>query len=285
MTSVIQRYPLRVRGVSISLLAVRSVQQCLNVRVTGLAAEMTYYALLSLLPLTGAIGASLGFLERLAGPEEALEAEAAIIRGLHAVFSTEATADVIAPLVQGLLRQERTGFALFAVVVATTILSLVVVGPLLGGGRAVANWLGFGGAFESAWAVARWPAVFAVAAAFLASLYHVGPNVKNTWAGSVPGAIFGMTALVLVAAGFRLYIQATGLQNPEIDNADDAVVVALQVIGALLAALLWLWLSSMAVLAGGVVNAEWSHIRRALPVQPLSLRHSRTRRIRMRGGQ
>ena len=215
--------PLRVRGVSISLLAVRSGQQCLNVRVTGLAAEMTYYALLSLLPLTGALGASLGFLERMAGPEEALEAEAAIIQGLQAVFSTEATADVIAPLVQGLLRQDRTGFALFgflvslffasrifrsvintldaayrvekprgvlsvwilgmmfalfAVVVATTILSLVVVGPLLGGGRSIANWLGFGAVFEAAWVVARWPVVFAVAAAFLTFLYHVGPNVK-----------------------------------------------------------------------------------------------------------
>jgi membrane protein len=130
---------------------------------------------------------------------------------------------VIAPLVQGLLRQERTGFALFgflvslffasrifrsvigtldaayrvekprgvlsmwllgmmfalfAVVVATTILSLVVVGPLFGGGWAIANWLGFGAAFEAAWAVARRPVVFAVAAAFLAFLYHVGPNVS-----------------------------------------------------------------------------------------------------------
>ena len=215
--------PLRVRGVSISLLAARSAQQCLDVRVTGLAAEMTYYALLSLLPMTGVLGASLGFLERLAGPEDALEAEAAIIQGLQAVFSTEATADVIAPLVQGLLRQDRTGFAVFgvlvslffasrifrsvistldaayrverprgvlsvwilgmmfalcAVVVATTILTLVVVGPLLGGGRAIANWLGFGAVFEAAWVIARWPVVFAVAAAFLTFLYHVGPNVK-----------------------------------------------------------------------------------------------------------
>jgi uncharacterized BrkB/YihY/UPF0761 family membrane protein len=47
-----------------------------------------------------------------------------------------------------------------------------------------------------------------------------------------------------------------------------------------MAALLWLWLSSMAILAGGVVNAELNRIRRALPVRPLNLRHSRARRIR-----
>jgi membrane protein len=76
-----------------------------------------------------------------------------------------------------------------------------------------------------------------------------------------------MTALILVAAGFRFYIQATGLQSPEIDNAEDAVVVALQVIGALMAALLWLWLSSMAILTGGVINAELSRIRQGLLVR------------------
>jgi membrane protein len=223
------------------------------------------------------------------------------------VFSTEATADVIGPLVQGLLRQERAGFAiggflasmffvsgifrsaietldtayqveerrgalslwvrglLFAVcsvAVTTVILGMVVVGPLLGGGRAIANWLGFGVAFEVAWAVIRWPVVFAVAAAFLMLLYREGPNVKSAWAESLPGVIFGMTALLFVAVGFRVYVQATGLRSPKIDNADDAVIVALQVIGALMAALLWAWLSSMAVLAGGVVNAELNRVRR-----------------------
>ena len=39
-------------------------------------------------------------------------------------------------------------FALFAVVVVTAILSMVVVGPLLGGGRAIADRMGFGAAFE-----------------------------------------------------------------------------------------------------------------------------------------
>src|SRR5699024_2181944 len=44
---------------------VGSVRRATRVRITGLAAEMSYYALISLVPLTTALGASLGSLERL----------------------------------------------------------------------------------------------------------------------------------------------------------------------------------------------------------------------------
>jgi membrane protein len=308
----VRRHPLRIGGTSSSLLAVRAAERFLEVRVMGLAAEMTYYALLSIFPLLGALGASLGFLERFIGPEQVEAAESAVILGLDAVFSQEVTADVVAPLVQGLLRHERAGFAvgsflltlffasryfrsvitsldstyaveerrgtvalwslglgfaLGAVVAATTVLSMVVIGPLLGGGRAIAGWLGLGAVFEAAWAVLRWPTVFVIATAFLALVYRYGPNVRNTWRESLPGALFGMLALVLVAVGFRVYVEATGLQSPAIDDADAAVSLALHMVGALMAGLLWLWLSSMVILSGGVLNAELSRLQHGLPPQ------------------
>jgi membrane protein len=212
--------------------------------------------------------------------------------------------------VQGLLRQERAGFALGgflaslffasryfrsvigaldeayrveerrgtvmvwtlgllysvgAVVTATVVVSMVVIGPLLGGGHVIAGWLGLGAAFDFAWLVLRWPVVFLIAAGFLSLIYRFGPNVKNTWHESVPGAVFGMVMLVLVAVGFRLYIETTGLQSPQIHDAEGAVTVALQLFGALLAALLWLWLTSMVLLTGGVLNAELSAMREGLP--------------------
>jgi membrane protein len=282
------------------------VESFMEVRAMGLAAEMTYYALLSLFPLIGALGASLGFIERLVGPEQALEMEAFIIGSLDLVFSAEATADVVAPLVAGLIREERAGFAvgsflvtmflssrifrsaidtldsaynveerrgflalwglglLFsvcAILAAAILIAMVVVGPLLGGGRAIAEWLRLGAAFEWAWAIARWPVVFAAATAFLSLLYRFGPNARCTWRESLPGAIVGMFLLVLVATGFRVYIGATGLQSPVITDADDAVLLALQGFGALMAVLLWIWLSAMVVLTGGVVNAELRRLR------------------------
>jgi membrane protein len=258
----------------------------------------------------GALGASLGFAERLFGAEQAQAMEAALIGSLGLIFSREVTADVMAPLVTGLLQEERAGFALgslavslffasrifrsaidtldaayrveerrgtlalwalgflfaiSAILVAVAVLSMVVVGPLLGGARALAEWLRLGTAFEWSWRIARWPVVFAVATAFLSLLYRFGPNVRNSWRESLPGAVVGMLALILIAVGFRVYIATIGLDGPRISDADEAVLFALQAFSALLAVLLWLWLSAMVVLSGGVINAELSRLQGRVP--------------------
>ena len=300
----------RAGGVNLALLAWNVVAQFQAVRVMGLAAEMTSYALLSIFPLVGALGAGLGFMERLVGPGAVAEAEATILGALHAVFATEVTQEVFAPMVQGLLRSERGGFALGsfavalflasrifrsaihtldvaycveewrgmvalwalglafalgAVVTGVAVLGMVVVGPLLGGGRAIAEWLRLGGAFEVFWATVRWPTVFLVATGFLATLYRFGPNVRNRWRQTLPGALFGMVGIVLVSVGFRAYLGVAGVGAPEVGDAEEAVALAAQVVGAGLASLLWLWLVSMVVLTGGVVNAEVSRLRREVP--------------------
>jgi membrane protein len=307
-----RRNPMRVGDVPLSLFAVRVVRRFLDVRVMGLSAEMTYYALLSVFPLVGALGASLGFLERFLGPESVEEVEAVVLLSMQLVFTREVINDVVEPMLAGLLQQERAGFALGgfvitlflasrvfrsaidtldsayhveerrgtvalwtlgflfslgAILTAAVMLVMVVVGPLFGGGRAIAEWLGLGYAFEIAWLIARWPVVFVVATGFLAALYRFGPNVRNTWRQALPGAAFGMIALVLVALGFHVYLSVIGPESPEIRDADEAVVVGAQVIGAIMAALLWLWLSGMALLSGGVFNAELSRLRHE-PIEP-----------------
>jgi membrane protein len=304
-----RRHPLRMGDVSVTMLAVRLVERFLEVRVMGLAAEMTYYALLSIFPLTAALGASLGFLERLIGSEDVEQVENMVIATLSTIFSAEVTDDLVAPLIQGLLQQERAGFAvgglllsLFlasrvfrsaidtldaayrveerrgmialwslgfifsigAILTAIAVLSMVVVGPLLGGGRVIADALRLGVVFELVWNVLRMPVVFLIATAFLTVLYRTGPNVRNTWRQAYPGAVFGVVALVLVALGFRLYLGLVGTSAPGFEGAEEAVNIAAQSFGALLAALLWLWLSAIAILAGGVFNAELSRLRREI---------------------
>jgi membrane protein len=120
-----------------------------------------------------------------------------------------------------------------------------------------------GRAFEVAWAVGRWPVVFGLAAAFLAWIYRTGPNVKNTWRECLPGALLGTTGMVLVAAGFRAYLELAGPQAPAVGDADVVVRIAAQTIGAILATVLLVWLTSIAVLTGGVLNAELDRSRDA----------------------
>lgn len=153
------------------------------------------------------------------------------------------------------------GLSLGALVTLTLVLSTVVIGPLLGGGRQIAERLGQDQTFETLWVLVRWPAVGLVGVAFLVVLYRYGPNVVNTWRDTLPGAVLGMLALVGVAVVLRTYLSVAGPAAPELGRPGEAVSVAAQTLGAALAVILWLWLSSIVVLTGGVVNAELQRMR------------------------
>lgn len=304
------RTPVHWRDRNLTLLATRVARRFVDTRVTGLAAEMTYYTVLSIVPLLTGLGASLGLLSRVVGPESIRDIEAAIIRAVENVFSEELIADVVAPLIEELLRQERAGVALGglalsvwlasrvfraairalddaydvddrrtllqqwalalaftggAVVLVTVSLAFAVVGPLLGGGRQIAEWIGAGSAFELAWAIGRWPVLMVVSMGFLSWLYRAGPNVENRWRDCLPGAVVASVVLILVTTAFRAYLAVAGPDRPEVAAGDAAVQLAAQLLGVLAATLILVWLSNIAILLGGVFNAEWSHADEAPP--------------------
>ncbi|MCB7135455.1 YihY/virulence factor BrkB family protein [Cellulosimicrobium marinum] len=296
------RTPGRVRGVPVAEVALRAGFRSADVRVTGLAAEMSYYGLISLVPLTTALGASLGFLRPLLGDEQVDAIRRTLVDALTTVFAEQVAVDVLAPLVDGLLDEARTGFALGAFLVAlwlasrvfraavralddayqverrrgvvaqyvlgltlalgavatlVLVLGLVVVGPLLGDGATLADRLGLGQALRVSWDVLRWPVVVAVCVAYLTLLYRYAPAVDTTWTRCVPGAVVGTLGVLLVSSGFGLYLALAVPETPGVEAGAAALVrVAGQMLGLVLAGVLWLWLSSIAVLAGGVLTAE-----------------------------
>lgn len=273
-----------------------------EVRVTGLAAEMTYYGLISLMPLITAVGASLGFLERFIGQQDVAQIEQTVVDGVAQIFSDQVAEDVMAPLVESLLHQERTGVAVGSILVAlwlasrvfraavraldeayevtrrrniisqtvlglalvigavatfVALIGLVVIGPLLGSAAEIADRFGLGTFFELAWGFVRWPTVALIAITYLTLLYRFGPNTHSRWRDCLPGAFVGAIGVVGVAAVLAVYVSTAGPQTPDVDAADSEVVtVAAQIIGVILAGVLWLWLTSIALLVGGVFNAE-----------------------------
>jgi len=298
---------IRIGGVNLPLLGMRTIQRFMDVRVMGLAAEMTYYAILSIFPIIGALGAGLGFIDRLAGSAQAAAAERTILSGIDMIFATEVTEEILVPLVQGLMREERAGFALGsflitiflasrifrsaidtlgvayrtkerrgffalwglgflfsmgALLTGTILLAMLVLDPLLGGAHVIAGWLGVDPLFAAVWSTLQWPVVLLVCGAFLATLYRFGPNVSNRWLDTVPGAVFGVVGAVFVTLGFRIYLATVGEQTLAVANGEDLVAVIAQVIGAGLACLLWVWLTSMVLLTGGVLNAEVAGLKR-----------------------
>lgn len=288
---------------------VRSLFRTSEVRVTGLAAEMSYYALISLVPIATALGSSLGFLRRILGDEQVEQIRTSIVDGLTSIFAEQVASDILAPLVDGLLDEGRTSIAIGALLVTlylasrvfraavralddayrvtsrrsvlaqyllglvftigalvtlVTIALLLVVGPLLGGGSALADRFGLGDVFQVTWDVLRWPAAFGLGVLFLTFLYRYAPNVVNHWRTCVPGAVVGSLGLALVSTGFTLYVRAFAPSAIPADAADAAVVQAAgQMLSLVLAGVLWLWLASIVVLLGGIVNAELDEEREA----------------------
>jgi membrane protein len=291
----------RIRGHNPWLVAVCVVRRFGEVRVTGLGAEMAYYALVSTIPLVATLGAAMGTFKRLIGSARVRELEDLLISSLERVFSADLTVTVIEPLVRGLLAEERTGFALGGLVITlwfaggafraairalddaykvperrsalsqwavaygltvgavvglVVLLSLVVVGPLLGGGHIIAAWLRLGTAFELAWATLRWVVVAGAGGAYLVWLYRIAPNVKNGWRDCLPGAVLAGVGIPHGGRGGSGHLEIDAEGQGDQEDADAAVQVVSQTIGAILAAVLWVWLISCAVLTGGVLNAE-----------------------------
>lgn len=256
-------------------------------RVSGLAAEVAFFALLSLFPTLLAVTAALGSIEAVAGRDVAARAEAEVIEFLRRVLTDEAADTVDA--VEGLFRDSNPGVVTIGVVsalwaasrgfaavvnaldvvydlddrrsylvrravglglavgtiaVTAVMLAMLVVGPLLGTGREIADDLGLGGAFATLWNWFRWPVAVSVMVAWAATVFHVGPNHRTPWRWDLPGAVLTAVAWALLSIGLRVYLSvAVGTDQ------------VLGLLGGTLIVMLWFYLLAAGLLLGGELNA------------------------------
>jgi membrane protein len=93
----------------------------------------------------------------------------------------------------------------------------------------------------------RWPALMAVLFSSLALLYRFGPSprplagVRHLW----PGALVGTVLLVVVSWALSVWVDRVADYNLWYGTFGTTVVV-----------MLWFYLSTIAILIGGFVNAE-----------------------------
>jgi membrane protein len=122
------------------------------------------------------------------------------------------------------------------------------VGDLLGA-EEVLSWL---------WWTAQWPLlIFGLLAAF-AVLHFFGPDVEHrSWHFVTPGAIVAIFGWLVASSGFALYTSLFGSYNKAWGSL-SAVIVTLT----------WLWLTAIALLFGGEVNAEVERSRELRQAKP-----------------
>jgi membrane protein len=107
-----ERRPQRIRGHNPWKLGAHILHTALRHRVTGPAAEMSFFAMLTLVPLTVAVGAALGQIQRFVGPEKIARGQDAAIGVVRMVISPKLTDGVVDPFVRAQLDQRKGGAAI-----------------------------------------------------------------------------------------------------------------------------------------------------------------------------
>ena len=120
---------------------------------------------------------------------------------------------------------------------------LIVSGPVT---DAVGDRLHAGGLARTVWGIAKWPVLALVMMALLSLLFWIAPNVQQPrFRWLTPGGGLALVAWALASFGFGLYVANFGSYD-----------VTYGSLGAVIAFLVWLYLSNSALLLGVQVNAE-----------------------------
>jgi membrane protein len=132
------------------------------------------------------------------------------------------------------------------------VVFLLILGPQAE--RAVGELLGIEGTLSWAWWVIQWPVLVGGLLVAFAVLHYFGPDVdQRAWRFVTPGSVIAVASWLAVSAGFALYTGLFESYNKTWGSL-SAVIVTLT----------WLWLSGLALLFGGEVNAEVERTRELL---------------------
>ena len=124
--------------------------------------------------------------------------------------------------------------------------ALVVFGASIG--DSIRDNLPLGGAFVIVWTAVRWLAALVALLVLFATYYYLGPKRESPrWVWVSPGGIIAVLIWLAASLGFSFYVAEFGQSSYAKTYGSLSGVVVL---------ILWLYLTALAVVFGGEVNAE-----------------------------
>ncbi|MGA8988651.1 YihY/virulence factor BrkB family protein [Aeromicrobium sp.] len=277
----------------------RTVSSCFRYRVTGLAAEAAFFAILSLPPLVFGLAGTIGFIAERYDVAKVEVLKDRVIDLASQALTPDTVDQVIAPTLNDVLGGGRIdvisiGFVLalwsgsralnvfidtitiiyglgghrgivktralsFALYIIALLVGIILVPLVLAGPQVAAEILSDRFAFLRFF---YWPAVLLLSIGFLTTLYHLAVPVRKKWRVGLPGAIF---TLLLWIFGSYFVRWALGFST-----GGSSIYGPL---AAPIAVLLWLYVLSIAVLIGAAINvaveqgfedSRWGHRRERL---------------------
>ena len=264
-------------------LVTQTTGTCLTHRVTGLAAEAAFFAILSLPPLIFGLAGSIGYVMQQFSESQIEDIRATVI-SLSARALTPDTVDkIIVPTLNSVLSGGRydvisIGFVLalwsgsralnvfvdtitimyglgghrgivrtralsFLLYVLGLVTGVLTIPLVIAGPKLVAALLPDRLDFLNA---LYWPTVLLLSICFLATLYHVSVPVRTKWRFNLPGAVFSVAVWVFGSALLRWVLVIT---------AEGGSTSIYGPLATPIAVLLWLYVLSIAVLIGAALNA------------------------------
>lgn len=273
--------PAQLKGKGIFGALKRTFKQFSQDNVTDWAAALTYYGVLSIFPGVLVLVSVLGMLSNngqetvqktvkevapgqiqdlvnqvLTQVQEPGKAGLAAIIGIVAAFwsasgyigafmrASNAIYDV--PEGRPVWKTIPIRLAVTAVIGIMLILSTVIVVFTGGLAEAVGKQIGLGGGFVTAWNIAKWPVLIVLVSLMFAILYWASPNAKTggfRWVS--PGGIFAVLVWVAASAAFAIYLANFANYNKTYGT-----------LGGVIAFLVWLWISNIAIMLGAELDAE-----------------------------
>ncbi len=135
---------------------------------------------------------------------------------------------------------------LLLVVVAVGV---TVSGPLA---KQVGNLVGLGSTAVTVFNIAKIPVILAIVAFMLAFLYWAAPNVKQPGFKFVsPGGVVALVLFIIASVLFSFYVANFASYNKTYGS-----------LGGVIAFLVWLWITNIAVLFGAEFNSELQRSQR-----------------------
>jgi membrane protein len=268
-------------------LVVSTTGTCFRARVTGLAAEAAFFALLSLPPLLFGLAGSIGYVFDSFSPHQVEDVRRSIIEVCSRALTPQTVDSIVKPTLDDVFSGGRfdvisVGFilALWSGSRALNVLvDTITIMYGLGGYRGIVRTrlLSFSlyilgllcGVVTIPLVVAGpglvqrvvpdrldvlnelyWPVVVALCTCFLATLYHLAVPVRTSWRHNLPGAALTMLIWVFGSFLLRWVLTHTANGSTSIYGPLSAPIVVM----------LWLYLLCIAVLIGAALNAAFDRI-------------------------
>jgi membrane protein len=275
-------------------LLTQTVGVCLRYRVTGLAAEGAFFAILSLPPLIFGLAGSLGYIASRYFEVETIDEIKQQIAELAArALTDDSVQSVIVPTLNQVLNGGRPDVISIGFVLAlwsgsralNVFVDTITIMYGMGGKRGIVRTRALSFSLYCAALVIGvivlplvlagpdavdallperldflnqlyWPVVTILSAGFLNTLYHLSVPVRTPWVSDLPGSFLALSIWILGSFVLRWILQST--------------VGGTSIYGPLaapIAVLMWLYMSAIAVLIGAALNAVvdrlWPHKSRA----------------------